>query len=60
MKRLTAGLTQVQLADLVAVSQAHISAIELGDTGPGVHLLHRLATALNCAVEDLMIRSSSE
>lgn len=48
------GLQQVELATYVGCSQPHISDMERGLRSPGVHLLHKLAAALECDVEELM------
>ena len=44
-RRREAGLTQVELADLLGTTQAAISKIETGRTLPGLDLLTRLAEA---------------
>ena len=41
------GLTQAQLADLVGVSQAHISRLERGDDSASLKLIYDIASALN-------------
>lgn len=44
--RLSLGLTQLQLARLVEVTQPHISALECGVQRPSPELAERLARAL--------------
>ena len=45
--RLTAGLSQVQLARIVITSQPHIARIERGQTDPSTDLIARIAQALD-------------
>ncbi|WP_327587081.1 helix-turn-helix domain-containing protein [Nonomuraea sp. NBC_00507] len=54
LRRIAAGLKQKTLADLAELSEAHVSLIENGKRSPGADVLKRLATALDCAIEDLM------
>jgi transcriptional regulator with XRE-family HTH domain len=58
-KRVEAGLSQTGLADLVGVTQPHISAIERGVASPSVEVLHALAKALGCKVAEIMHRAGS-
>ena len=51
--RKSAGLTQVQLAEKVGVTQATVSDWERGDYFPGAQKLPALADALGCTVNDL-------
>jgi len=51
--RLTAGLTQADLAERVSVSRKTINTIENGVFVPTTVLALRLARALGCRVEDL-------
>lgn len=53
-KRELRGLQQVELATYVGCSQPHVSDMERGMRSPGVQLLHKLAEALDCEVEELM------
>jgi len=49
--RLERGLTQRELATLVGVSPAHVSAIETGKvTNPGIELVERIATVLEARI----------
>ena len=51
--RQTAGFTQAELAEKVAVSRKTINTIENGVFVPTTVLALRLARALDCRVEDL-------
>ena len=51
--RKKAGLTQVQLADLLGVSQANISAWEKGKALPSADKLPNTAEVLKCKIDDL-------
>ncbi len=51
--RLASGLTQNRLADLVGCTQKDISRYENAHHTPGVQILHKIAQALNCSMEDL-------
>lgn len=44
--RLSAGLSQVKLAQMVGTSQPHIARIEGGRTDPGTEMIAKLAAAL--------------
>lgn len=52
--RLERGLTQQQLAALIDSNHPFISNMERGLTLPGLAMLRRLATALECRVVDLV------
>jgi transcriptional regulator with XRE-family HTH domain len=51
--RKKAGLTQVQLADSLGVSQANISAWEKGKAFPSADKLPSIAEVLKCKIDDL-------
>lgn len=54
--RLKRGLTQQELAVRSGVKQAIISDVENGNTpNPTVGTLYGLATALRCAMDDLVV-----
>lgn len=57
-KRVAAGLSQVDLAERAGVSQPHISAMERGASSPSVEVLHALAEALGCDVEEIMYKTA--
>jgi ribosome-binding protein aMBF1 (putative translation factor) len=45
--RLSAGLSQAQLAERAGTSQSHIARIELGQNDPSTEVVVRIARALN-------------
>lgn len=45
--RLSAGLSQEQLADKASTSQSHIAKIESGKNDPGTDVIAKIASALN-------------
>jgi transcriptional regulator with XRE-family HTH domain len=53
-RRVRARLSQQQLADKARTSKSTVSRLERGICPAEVETLHRLAEALECAVEDLM------
>ena len=52
-RRKEAGITQASLAEAVQVSRKSINAIENGIYVPSTVLALKIATVLNCDVEDL-------
>lgn len=52
--RLAAGLTQVQLANMVGVCQRDISRWENGHREPGVLVVKKMAQVLGCRMDDLV------
>lgn len=58
-KRALAGLSQAQLATKAGITQPHVSAIERGAASPSVDVLHKLAKAIGCPVQDLMPQAGS-
>ena len=52
-KRKEAGITQSALAQAIQVSRKSINAIENGSTIPSTVVALKIATVLNCNVEDL-------
>lgn len=54
------GLTQAQLAELVGVSQAHISRLENGDDSASLKLIYEIAHALNVLPSDLFEERSAK
>ncbi|MPZ15862.1 MAG: helix-turn-helix domain-containing protein [Chloroflexi bacterium] len=49
--RLSAGLSQKQLAEQIGTSQAAVARLEAGTYRPRIETLHRLATALHVTFE---------
>lgn len=54
------GLRQNDLADMVGVSQPHISRIEKGDEGPPLSLFRTIAEALGVPLSTLFSETRSE
>ena len=52
-RRKEAGITQTALAQAIQVSRKSINAIENGSTVPSTVVALKIATVLNCNVEDL-------
>jgi DNA-binding XRE family transcriptional regulator len=52
--RQAAGLTQWQLAEKIKVSYQFIALIETGRKVPNIHLLNKIAKALNIKVSELI------
>ena len=57
--RKKAGLTQVQLAELLGVSQANISTWEKGKAFPSADKLPNIAEVLKCKIDDLFGESKN-
>ncbi len=57
--RNTAGLTQVELAEKIGVSQGSLSAYESGKDTPSIKTLIRIADALGCTLDELVERRVS-
>lgn len=57
--RIRAGITQEQLAEIIDVSDPHISRIETGKTKPSLQTLVDLCNALDITIDDLMQDSLS-
>lgn len=53
-RRIIAGLGQEELAKRARISWPYLSLIESGKRSPGVEVLHRLAEALSCPVEEIL------
>jgi Predicted transcriptional regulators len=52
--RISRGLTQVKLGEMVGITQQSIQAIETGKSKPSFDTLIELATALDCTVDELL------
>lgn len=61
IKRLrnNAGLTQVELAERIGISQGSLSAYESGKDIPSVNTLIRMADVFNCTLDELVERRVS-
>lgn len=53
-RRLELGLTQVQMAERLGITQPGYAAIEAGKREPGLNQILRLAAALNTTAHDLI------
>jgi transcriptional regulator with XRE-family HTH domain len=53
-KRIAAGLTQEVLARMLGVSQATVAMWETGKSLPRAEMLIKLASVLNCTVDELL------
>ena len=53
-RRLEQGLSLTAAAEAAAITKSHLSQIEHGHRGGSARVLHRIASALNCTVTDLM------
>jgi len=51
--RLEKGLSQEQLANLAELDRTYIPSIEKGERNVSIVVAHRLATALDIAIQDL-------
>ena len=54
--RVKAGFTQEELAEMCGVQRTTITMIEIGENNPSFELALKLSKALNCAVEDLVVK----
>ena len=52
-------MTQEALASLVGVSQGYISSLEDGSCSPGFDVLIRLSKALNCTIDEMIVKEES-
>lgn len=52
--RIKCGMTQVELAKVVGISQNALSLYEIGERRPRRDILSKLAEALGCEVKDLL------
>ena len=56
-KRLELGLSQEQFANKIGVTQGAISMIENGERTPSLEMITKIATALNCTIDELIERT---
>ena len=52
--RKKSGLTQIQLAEKINVSQKQISSWEKGDYKPNIETLIKLSDVFNCTLDELV------
>jgi transcriptional regulator with XRE-family HTH domain len=50
------NLSQVELAEKVGVTRAHISKVMRGEAAPSLQLACKIADALDITVDDLLLR----
>ena len=53
--RLAKNLTQLELANLVGISETHLQNIEYGKARPNIEIALRLSDSLDISVEDLFL-----
>jgi transcriptional regulator with XRE-family HTH domain len=53
-RRIGAGLTQTELADLAGLTPTYVSRLEAAGAAPGIDTVDRLATALGTTLHDLL------
>ncbi|UCH09282.1 MAG: helix-turn-helix transcriptional regulator [Fidelibacterota bacterium] len=56
--RLFRNMTQSELADMTGLKQTHVSLMEANKIKPRENTLKKLAEALNCDIDDLVLRRS--
>ena len=56
--RLFRNMTQSELADKTGLKQTHVSLMEANKIKPRENTLSKLAEALNCDIDDLVLRRS--
>lgn len=53
------GMTQMELADILGVTQGSITNWEVGIRKPDIFMLKRLAEVLQCTTDDLLSESTT-
>lgn len=56
--RLAKGITQVDLAEKLGITQPSYAKLESGDSSPNLRTICRLAEALNCDLLELLQESA--
>lgn len=51
------NLTQQQLADLAGIPRATLATVEKDDANPSLAVVHKIASALNTAIDELIVES---
>ncbi|PKM72228.1 MAG: XRE family transcriptional regulator [Firmicutes bacterium HGW-Firmicutes-16] len=59
-RRKMAGLTQVQLAEILKVGQSTVAAWESGEAYPTADKLPEIARAVNCTIDDLYVENEEK
>ena len=52
--RISAGLSQKQLAELINIKRCNVTKWETGVTHPRAELLPKIAKVLNCSIDELL------
>ena len=60
VQRKKAGLTQIQLAEAIGVTQANVSIWENGKSLPTADKLKKISEILNCSIEDLFKKENEK
>lgn len=55
-----AGMTQLELADMLGVKQGTVSNWESGDRKPDIFMLKKISTILNCTTDELLTINNNE
>ncbi|MFJ6841426.1 helix-turn-helix transcriptional regulator [Streptomyces griseoluteus] len=59
-RRVAAGLSQTDLADIIGVTKQHVSMVATGQANFSPRLLKATAVALDCEIEDLLADEPAE
>lgn len=60
VQRKKAGLTQIQLAEAIGVTQANVSIWENGKSLPTADKLKKISEILKCSIEDLFKKENEK
>ncbi|OGK10744.1 MAG: hypothetical protein A2Y63_05025 [Candidatus Riflebacteria bacterium RBG_13_59_9] len=55
--RISAGMTQFDLAEAIGVNNSYLSRIENGERRPSTKIMRKMAEALNCSYDELVVAS---
>ena len=59
--RIKAGMSQTELAQRADISRSYLNELGSGKyTNPGINIMCRLASALNCKIDDLVDYKKAE
>lgn len=58
--RISRGITQIQLANMLDISQTHMSNIENGNTGMSLSTAIKIGQCLQCRIDALVYGETSE
>lgn len=54
ISRKNIGISQIKLADMIGISQTHMSNIESGNTGISLSMAFKLSQVLQCSIDELV------